>query len=263
MTTQNKPKINIIITNNQPVTSSKNVADNFQKEHKNVTRDIEKLLKEDPLNFEHMFKEGSEKDSYGRFQKVYYMNRDGFSFLVMGFTGSKARKFKLAYIEQFNKMEERIKNQLDVSKLSPDLQMFHNLFNSIAEQQLEFSYQKERQEKLENKLDGITDIISMDAKDWRTEVNNIIKKIAVRQGGFDKFKEIANESYINLENKAHCNLNIRLENRRKNMIAQGMGKTTVKRLNKLDIISEDHRLKEIYVSVVKMMAIKYGLWEEQ
>jgi Rha family phage regulatory protein len=263
MATKNKPQIRVVMKEEQPVTSSKNVAENFGKRHDNTIRDIENLLKEDPLNFEEMFKEGSEPDSYGRPQKVYYMNRDGFSFLVMGFTGSKAREFKLAYIDQFNKMEERIKNQLDISRLSPDLQMFHKLFNSIAEQQIEFSYQKERQEKLENKLDGITDIMSMESKDWRKEANATIRKIAFKLGGPDKISEIANESYDRLENKARCNLSIRLENRRKNMIAQGLGKTSVKNLNRLDIIEEDHRLKEIYVSVVKSMALKYGLWEEQ
>lgn len=107
-----KPQIHIVIENEQPVTTSRNVANNFEKRHDNIIRDIEKLLKEDPLNFEEMFKEGAEPDSYGRDQKVYYMNRDGFSFLVMGFTGKKANKFKLAYIDQFNEMERQLQNQL-------------------------------------------------------------------------------------------------------------------------------------------------------
>ncbi len=45
------------------------------------------------------------------------------------------------------------------------------------------------------------------------------------------------------------------------MIAQGLGKTAVKKLNRLDIIEEDHRLKQIYMQVIKDMAIKYGVWE--
>ena len=45
------------------------------------------------------------------------------------------------------------------------------------------------------------------------------------------------------------------------MISQGLGKTAVNKLNKLDIIQEDHRLKEIYMQVIKDMAIKYGVWE--
>lgn len=108
MTTQNKPKIVVTSRSSHPVTSSKNVAENFNKNHQHVLRDIRNLLSEDQSNFGQMFQEGNEPDSYGRPQKVYYMNRDGFSFLVMGFTGREAIKFKLAYIEQFNQMEKQL-----------------------------------------------------------------------------------------------------------------------------------------------------------
>lgn len=109
MSTITKPAIKIVMNQNKLVTTSKNVADNFNKQHKHILRDIEKLLKEDVSNFGPMFYEGKEPDSYGRQQKVYYMNRDGFTFLVMGFTGKQAREFKLKYIEQFNKMEKQLK----------------------------------------------------------------------------------------------------------------------------------------------------------
>lgn len=39
---------------------------------------------------------------------MYYMNRDGFTLLVMGYTGEKAMKFKLDYIKQFNAMEKAL-----------------------------------------------------------------------------------------------------------------------------------------------------------
>lgn len=108
MKTKEKAEIQIISQNNQPVTTSKNIAENFNKNHQHVLRDIRNLLNEDMSNFGQMFFKGSEADSYGRLQKVYYMNRDGFSFLVMGFTGKRAIQFKLAYIEQFNQMEKQL-----------------------------------------------------------------------------------------------------------------------------------------------------------
>lgn len=112
MATRTQPQIHIVVENNQPVTTSKNVAENFNKQHKNILRDIEKLLEEDRLNFEPMFLEGTEPDSYEREQKIYYMNRDGFTFLVMGFTGKEAIEFKLAYIKQFNRMEQQLQARL-------------------------------------------------------------------------------------------------------------------------------------------------------
>lgn len=85
----------------------------FGKEHKNVIQSIENL-KKDVLNFQPMFKMSVTHDSYGREQPMYLMNRDGFTLLAMGFTGSKAIQWKLRYIEAFNEMEERLKsgNQL-------------------------------------------------------------------------------------------------------------------------------------------------------
>lgn len=97
----------VIMKNNQAVTSSLQIAETFGKEHKNVLRDVSNLQL-DRLNFEHMFKEGIEPDSYGRDRKVIYMNRDGFTLLAMGFTGSKAMEFKIKYIEAFNEMEQQI-----------------------------------------------------------------------------------------------------------------------------------------------------------
>lgn len=254
--TKTKPQIHIVVENNQPITTSRNVAENFEKNHQHILRDIRNLLDEDVSNFGQMFFEGKEPDSYGREQTIYFMNRDGFTFLAMGFTGAKAREFKLAYIDQFNRMEEHIKQQqIDTSRLSPELQILNQMFQSMAKQELETK-------RLESKVDGISNLIAMDSKDWRTEAVAILRKIASKQGGHNQYKEVANDSYIRLEHKARCNLNIRLENRRKNMIAQGLGKTAVKKLNRLDIIEEDHRLKQIYMQVIKDMAIKYGVWEE-
>lgn len=103
----------VIMKNQQAVTSSLQVAESFEKEHKNVLRDIN-ALDLDRLNFEQMFLEGVEPDSYGRDRKVIYMNRDGFTLLAMGFTGKKALNFKLKYIEAFNQMENSIKTQLEL-----------------------------------------------------------------------------------------------------------------------------------------------------
>lgn len=57
-----------------------------------------------------MFTESTYISSRGRKEIEYLMNRDGFSLLVMGFTGSKALEWKLKYIDAFNKMEDRLKS---------------------------------------------------------------------------------------------------------------------------------------------------------
>lgn len=96
-------------TNNQVMTNSLLVAEKFGKSHKDVIRSIKELLTL-AQNCANLFVESEYPDTYGRMQPMYIMNRDGFTLLVMGFTGDKALQFKLDYIEAFNKMEETIKN---------------------------------------------------------------------------------------------------------------------------------------------------------
>ena len=91
------------------VVSSRDIARVFEKEHKIVMRDIRGIIEQDPdwgdgYNFVPIF----EADSYGREQPVYLMTRDGFTLLVMGYTGEKAMAFKKAYIAAFNEMERRL-----------------------------------------------------------------------------------------------------------------------------------------------------------
>lgn len=96
--------IKIDIVENQLVTDSKRVAAVFDKRHDHVLRDID-LLKDCP-NFGEMFKDAMSTDVYGRPQRIYYMNRDGFSLLAMGFTGKESLQWKIKYINAFNEMEK-------------------------------------------------------------------------------------------------------------------------------------------------------------
>lgn len=96
------------LNNEQVVTTSLVVAESFGKEHKHVLRDIRNLEKDVP-NFGLMFSETETPDSYGRSRKTYYINRDGFTLLAMGFTGKEALQFKLDFLNQYNRMEEYIR----------------------------------------------------------------------------------------------------------------------------------------------------------
>ena len=93
------------------VVTSLDVAETFEKRHDHVLRDIDSLAKDIP-NFGEMFFQSTISDRYNRNRKIFYMNRDGFTILVMGYTGEKAMQFKLAYIKQFNAMEKLLKEKL-------------------------------------------------------------------------------------------------------------------------------------------------------
>lgn len=91
------------------VVTSLDVAETFGKEHYHVIEDIREIAsKISTPEFSGLFYETEYKASNGKKNPMYYMNRDGFTLLVMGYTGEKAMQFKLAYIKQFNAMEKAL-----------------------------------------------------------------------------------------------------------------------------------------------------------
>ena len=101
----------VYVDNNQLVVSSRSIAEHFEKAHKHILESIEKLKAENSA-LTSMFYETTYKAGTGKSYKEYLLNRDGFSLLVMGFTGKKALDWKLKYIEAFNKMENQLKPAL-------------------------------------------------------------------------------------------------------------------------------------------------------
>lgn len=110
MEDKNNDMNDLVISNNgKAITNSLVVAEKFGKQHKNIMQAIKELITSAEKSA-NLFVESEYPDAYGRMQPMYIMNRDGFSLLVMGFTGGKALEFKLDFIEAFNKMEDQIKN---------------------------------------------------------------------------------------------------------------------------------------------------------
>ena len=90
------------------VTTSRKIAETFEKRHSDVIRDIETL--KCSLEFtERNFALSSYKDKSGKSNKEYIVTEDGFSILCMGYTGEKAMSFKERYIEEFNAMKDELK----------------------------------------------------------------------------------------------------------------------------------------------------------
>ena len=96
----------------QAVTNSIKVSEKFGKEHKHVLESIRKLMTAENSAVLQMFEESTYVNEQNKTQPMYLMNRDGFTLLAMGFTGSKAMEFKIDYINAFNKMESKIKESL-------------------------------------------------------------------------------------------------------------------------------------------------------
>lgn len=125
----------VIMHDKQAVTTSLVLSEAFGKQHKHVLEAISSKINsaENSAQYKKMFAESTYTDRSGKQNKMYYLNRDGFTFIAMGFTGRKADEFKLKYIEAFNRMEEQIRNQsLQVLNQSTDDLKRANLLYKIA-----------------------------------------------------------------------------------------------------------------------------------
>ena len=109
----------------EAMVDSRFVAEVFEKQHKHVLRDIQKITEPKSGLSEEFIKKNFKKDNYqdstGRKLSCYAMTRDGFTVLVMGYTGAKAMRFKEAYIRRFNEMEEQIKYLQSLREQHPQL----------------------------------------------------------------------------------------------------------------------------------------------
>jgi len=102
------PKVEVI--DGRVVTTSLAIAEYFGKLHKHILRDIREaevpdLFRESNFGLTYYLDQQSKK------QPMYHVTKDGFIFLVMGFTGREAAQIKVAYITAFNQMEAQLRTQ--------------------------------------------------------------------------------------------------------------------------------------------------------
>lgn len=110
-TINNANEVQVINNNGELVVSSRKVAEDFGKEHNKVIRTIEEIRGVAKIGDtkEMFYKTTYIHPQNGQEYPEYLMNRDGFSMVVMGFTGAKAIEWKLKYIKAFNAMEKKLK----------------------------------------------------------------------------------------------------------------------------------------------------------
>ena len=185
----------------QPVVSSREIADNFEKKHKEVLRSIDNQIEilGGAQNCAGLFIESKYQHSQNKqWYKEYLLTRDGFSFAVMSFTGEKAAKWKLKYIEAFNKMEEKLKNINPYAGISKELQAI-------------FAIDK-KQQQIEQDVKAVTE----DLKDFKDNAplfniecetlqkalrGKVIKEMGGKNALAYKDKSIRTKMYIDAQNQ--------------------------------------------------------------
>ncbi len=158
--------------------------------------------------------------------------------------------------EYFTIIEERTKQEvLDKSKLSPNTKMLIGLAESIAQAEIEQKRQAERLAKVEQTQEAIKEAVKPVTDNWREEINKKFNRIQKCCGA--EFKDLRIEMYNQLDERAGADVATRLRNRKERMKLEGSTKTSIEKLNRMDIIESDKRLREIFSKIVTEYEIRF------
>ncbi len=248
-------EIKLLNQDGKVVVSSRVVAQDFGKRHADVLEKIAQKLANGKIRSLNYFIENTYCDGQHKPRKEYLMTRDGFTFIVMGFTGEKADEFKLKYIEAFNKMEEMIKNQTIV-------QLDSYMIENPIERAKRWIEEREERDALENERNqllietkelneevslnkdiivGLTEHVTM--ADLRQRISRII-----RHGGKGRYAERYGLLYKEYEEKFHISLSRRMK---RDIEAGVCRKSTTKMDYICDVLGHTVELYELATKVFK------------
>lgn len=142
--------------------------------------------------------------------------------------------------------------QEQFADLSPELRLLINLEISQKQQAKELA-------EVKQEMQDIRDAVALHPDQWREETRRLISKIAQARGGGGAYQEVNEEIYSLVNVRGGVNLRTRLANKYNRMAGEGARKSQLDKLNKLDVIAEDKKLREIYIAIVKEMAVKFGV----
>ena len=173
------------IKNNQVVVSSRQVAEKFGKEHRNVLASIREILVAE--NSAARFYQETTHEYRGQKFPEYLMNRDGFTLLAMGFTGKDALQWKMKYIAAFNEMEAKLngkpvsllKEKEIEARLNNSRARIASEFRKIAEKTDIPEYKHICQQRAAEVLSGIPLLPMEEAKEITYSATDIGKMLGV------------------------------------------------------------------------------------
>lgn len=233
------------VQNNQVVVSSLDIAEHFGKLHKDVLEAIRKEMRyaensADPSGTEMFYETTYVHPQNGQEYPMILMNRDGFSLVVMGFTGKKASEWKRKYIHAFNEMEKRLREQ--VPQLSP-IEMIARIAQNAVEQEKRLKAIEDKGESLAAEVKGIKDTFTR--KDTLEEdIKNLVGRM-VRCGYSMDYKDAYSRLYSELQSMTGARINQRWKNK---------SEEEKKKTSKLKMIMSDKKLRAGMIAAYESLA---------
>lgn len=266
---------------------AKEIANIHGRESKDINRNINKNIKRFTKGIDIVDLKGTEfevilnhhgiytQNAINRSDNIYLLSERGYSKLLKILEDDFAWEQYDKLVDGYFNMREKVNSGqvLNTSELSPELQMFNQMFQAMANTELEVKRVKEITEETNKKLEdtkeeleeakeeikGIREAVTLEPNQWRKDTATLINKIANKLGGFEHIKPIRDEAYSLLNNTYGVDINRRLLNKRKNMALEGCSKSKINKVNYLDVIAEDKKLINGYINIVGRLVVKYGI----
>ncbi len=177
------------------------------------------------------------------------ITEQGYLMLVKSFTDDLAWKVQRELINGYFRVREL------VTDLSPQMQMLYGMLDQMAQTERNAKEAKEIAQKAVETTENIKEAVKPVFDNWREEMNAKFNHI---QKSIDRpFNILRTEMYSELEYRAGCDLSTRLRNKKQRMADNGCTKTEINGTNRMDIIEEDKKLREIFSKIVSEYEIKY------
>ena len=202
-------------------------------------------------------------DRMGREQKTTIINESGLYTVILRSDKPQAKPFRkwvTSEVLPSIRKHGSYSVQSQFADLSPQLQVLIQMETRQKQIEARQAEQATALAGLEQKLQNTCEVIALDKTAWRKDSEHLINKIARATGeGYGGIRLVYEEIYRSIESRAGVSLNTRLTNKRNRMAGESVCKSKRDKLTRVDIIAEDKKLIEIYVAIVKELAVKYGV----
>lgn len=185
------------------------------------------------------------------------ITEQGYLMLVKSFTDDLAWEVQRKLVSSYFNVHQSVNDQL-----SPELQALQGLLNQMVQKELDdkerdkqIAIAQETAQKAIETTNSIKEAVKPVLDNWRDEIN--VKFNRIQKSASTPFNLLRTEMYCELERRAGCDLSTRLRNRKQRMTDNGCTKTEINKLNRMDVIEEDKKLREIFTKIVSEYEIEY------
>jgi hypothetical protein len=186
-----------------------------------------------------------------------FITEQGYLMLVKSFTDDLAWEVQRKLVSSYFNVHQSVNDQL-----SPELQALQGLLNQMVQKELadkerdrQIAKAQDTAQKAIETTEHIKEAVKPVFDNWRNEINAKFNRI--QRNADCQFNVLRTEMYSELEHRAGCDLSRRIRNRRERMAESGCTKTEISALNKMDIIEDDKKLREIFSKIVAEYEIRY------